>query len=99
VGTRHSRDDGRVSDRDAELAGKWLKQMVEDGFDTRTFANMNVALDRVCRRWPDGEQHRFRKLVAERIIRCARSGKKTLGALTEAGERVLAQLPEPSGPG
>jgi hypothetical protein len=73
--------------------------MVEDGFDTRTFANMNVALERVCQRRPDGEQHRLRKLVAQRIIQCARSGKKTLGALTEAGERVLERLPEPSGPG
>jgi hypothetical protein len=53
----------------------------------RTLANMNVALERVCQRMPDGEDHRVRKLVARRIIQCAKIGNKTLGALTKAGER------------
>ena len=65
--------------------------MVEDRFDARTLANMNVALDRVCQRRPDGEDHRVRKLVARRIIRCAKLGKKTLGALTKAGERFAGE--------
>jgi hypothetical protein len=68
--------------------------MTEDGLDARTRANMNVALERICRHRPDGEDHQFRQLVAQRIVQCAKSGKKTLGALTEAGERVLARLPE-----
>ena len=63
--------------------------MIEDRFDARTFANMNVALERVCQRKPDGENYRVRKLVAQRIIRCAKIGKKTLGALTNAGERYV----------
>ena len=71
--------------------------MTEDGLDARTRANMNVALERICRHRPDGEDHQFRKLVAQRIVQCAKSGKKTLGALTEAGERVLARLPESVG--
>jgi hypothetical protein len=61
--------------------------VIEERFDARTLANMNVSLERVCQRTPDGEDHRFRKLVARRIIQCAKMGKKTLGALTEAGER------------
>jgi hypothetical protein len=65
--------------------------MTEDRFDARTLANMDVALERVCQRRPDGEEHRVRKLVAQRIIQCARSGKRTLGALTEAGERILSR--------
>jgi hypothetical protein len=66
--------------------------MIEDGFDARTLANMNVALERVCQRRRDGEGYDVRKLVAESIIQCAKEGKKTLGALTQAGERVLAEL-------
>jgi len=58
-------------------------------FDARTLANMNVALERVCQRRPDVEDHRVRKLVAQRIIQCAKIGKKTLGALTNAGERFV----------
>jgi hypothetical protein len=73
----------------AEVAG-----MTEDGLDARTRASMNLALERICRHSPDGEDHQFRQLVAQRIVQCAKSGKKTLGALTEARERVLARLPE-----
>jgi hypothetical protein len=68
--------------------------MIEDGFDARTLANMNVALERVCRRRPDGEDHELRKLIAKSIIGCAKRGQKTLGALIEAGERVLARRPD-----
>jgi len=63
--------------------------MIEERFDARTLANMNVALERVCQRRPDGADHRFRKLVAQRIIQCAKTGLKTLGALTKAGERFV----------
>jgi hypothetical protein len=62
--------------------------MIEDGFDARTLANMNVALERVCQRRPDGEDHKVRRFVAQRIIRCAKMGQKTLGALTKAAERA-----------
>jgi hypothetical protein len=67
--------------------------MIDGSFDRRTLANMEVALDRVCAKTPRGETHEFRKRVAEAILRCARSGKTTLGALTEAGERVRARTP------
>jgi hypothetical protein len=62
--------------------------MIEESFNRRTLANMEVALDRVCSGAPIGEQHEFRKRVAEAIVLCARSGKTTLGALTQAGERA-----------
>ena len=62
--------------------------MIDENFDRRTLANMEVALDRVCAKTPGGETHEIRKRVADAILQCARSGKKTLGALTEAGERV-----------
>jgi hypothetical protein len=69
--------------------------MIEGGsFDTRTLANMEVALNRVCGKTPDGEQHEVRKRVAQAILCCAKSGNTTLGALTEAGKKALWRLPE-----
>ena len=62
--------------------------MIDENFDRRTLANMEVALDRVCAKTPGGDTHEVRKRVADAILQCARSGKKTLGALTEAGDRV-----------
>ena len=68
--------------------------MIEGSFDARTLANMNVALHRVCEHVPLGEQHDVRERVAQGIIRCAKSGRTTLGALIEGGERALARIPE-----
>jgi hypothetical protein len=69
--------------------------MIEGGsFDTRTLANMEVALNRVCGKTPNGEQHEVRKRVAQAILCCAKSGNTTLGALTEAGKKALWRLPE-----
>jgi len=68
--------------------------MIEGAFNSRTVANMVAALERVCRDTPLGEQHDVRKRVAEGILRCAKNGRTTLGALTVAGERALARIPE-----
>ena len=70
--------------RDSDIGQDRLR----GSFDRRTLANMEVELERVCAKTPRGETHDVRKRVAEGIVRCARSGKTTLGALTEAGERV-----------
>jgi hypothetical protein len=71
--------------------------MIVELFDRRTMASMEVALDRACERWPCGGKHNLRKLVAQAIIRCAKTGNTSLDALTEAGERALVQLPQGSG--
>jgi hypothetical protein len=68
--------------------------MIEGSFDSRTLANMEVALDRVCGKTSNGEQHEVRKRVAQAIVCCAKSGGTTLGALTEAGKKALWRLPE-----
>lgn len=60
--------------------------MIEDKFDARTLANMSVALERVCQQRHDGEDHKVRKRVAQRIIQYAKTGKRTLAALTKAGK-------------
>ena len=66
--------------------------MIEGTFDLRTLANMNVALDRVCEKVMNGESHSVRKRVARQIIKCASSGKTTLGELTAAGQRALRRV-------
>jgi hypothetical protein len=72
---------------------QWVT-MTEGSFEARTLANMNVALDPVWERSPLGEQHDIRQRVAQGIIQCARSGRTTVGALTEAGKRSLVHIPE-----
>jgi hypothetical protein len=71
--------------------------LIEGAFDSRTLANMNVALDRVCEKAAQGEDHSVRKRVARQIIKCARGGKTTLGELTAAGQRgLITALPTPN---
>jgi hypothetical protein len=65
---------------------------IEDSFDIRTLANMNVALERVCCKSPVGEEHDVRRRVAQAIVRCAKDGRTTLGALAEAGEKALWRI-------
>ncbi len=70
--------------------------IIEGAFDSRTLANMNVALDRVCENAAHGDEHLIRKRVAKQIVKCARSGKTTLGELTAAGQRgLITVLPSP----
>jgi hypothetical protein len=71
--------------------------MIEGNFDARTLANMNVALDRVCGKSPGGERHEVRKSVAQAIVRCAKNGKLTLGALTEAAEKAMGRAAKNAG--
>jgi hypothetical protein len=72
--------------------------LIDGAFDSRTLANMNVALDRVCEKAAQGEDHAVRKRIARQIVKCARSGKTTLGELTAAGQRgLITVLPTRTG--
>ncbi|MCA6123252.1 hypothetical protein J6500_15305 [Bradyrhizobium sp. WSM 1704] len=71
--------------------------MIEERFDSRTLAIMNMALDRVCRATPHGEEHATRRRVARYIIKCAKSGRTTLTELTDAGYQALAKVPAAAG--
>jgi hypothetical protein len=66
--------------------------MIVEHFDRRTMAAMEAALEMTCACWPNGGKYNLRKQVAQSIIRCAKTGNTTLDALTQAGERALAQL-------
>jgi hypothetical protein len=66
--------------------------MIEGDFDRWTLANMDAALDEVCRNVPRGEEHAVRKRIARQIIKCAKSGRTTLSELTAAGQRTLIEI-------
>ena len=65
--------------------------MIAGRFNRRIMAAMELALDRVCERWPYGGTHELRKRAAGGIIRCARTGATGLDALVDAGERALTR--------
>ena len=81
----------RSTSRERHLAER---VMIEDDFDSRTVANMTVALERICGTLPDGEDHAVRARVAEAILTCAREGRRALGDFEAAGRRVLRRPPE-----
>ena len=67
--------------------------MIAESFDSRTLANMEVALDRACKTLPAGaEEHWARSHIASKILECAAGGDKTLGGLTEAGVAAATEL-------
>jgi hypothetical protein len=67
--------------------------MISDTFNSRTLANMEVALERSCLLLPTGsEKQRDRRIIASKIIECANRGDATLSRLTEAGYAAAMQL-------
>jgi len=66
--------------------------MIADSFDSRTLANMEVALERACKALVGGEEHTARRHVASRILKCAKSGGRTLSSLTDAGLVAATEL-------
>jgi hypothetical protein len=67
--------------------------MITDSFDSRTLANMEVALERACKLLAAGsDRHDARRYIATKILQCAESGDKTLGSLTEAGRAAAIEL-------
>ncbi|MGZ5877482.1 MAG: hypothetical protein ACXWKP_36070 [Bradyrhizobium sp.] len=67
--------------------------MIADRFDSRTLANMEVALERACKILSiHAEEHAVRRHIASRILSCAESGHKTLTALTDAGRVAATEL-------
>jgi hypothetical protein len=67
--------------------------MISDGFDERTQANMEVALERACRSLTDRDNtHDNRKRVAQALIDCVQAGRTTLTDLTAAAKRAVQQI-------
>ena len=67
--------------------------MIADSFDSRTLANMEVALERACKLLPVGaEQHDYRRYIAGKLLNCAEGGDTTLSGLSEAGALAAGEL-------
>ena len=67
-------------------------------FDQNTIANMTAALDYVCKKIPaDRDSTELRKRVADELIQCAQSGKRTVIDLQNAGLNVLKATTKPTG--
>lgn len=61
--------------------------------DQRTVANMDVALESICRKLPNnGGDHETRKYVAKKLLQAARKGNTRLGALEDVARRALQDL-------
>ncbi len=80
--------------RKAPAASIWtMEKSIADSFDARTFANMEVALERACESFgPRREEHEARRYIASKILECAQGGDKTLAGLTEAGLVAATEL-------
>jgi hypothetical protein len=65
-------------------------------FDQSTIANMTAALDFVCKKiGADTDSNELRKRVADELVRCARSGRRSLIDLKQAELNIVAETAEP----
>jgi hypothetical protein len=61
--------------------------------DDRTKANMDVAMENVCRDLPhNGGDHETRKYIAKKLLQATKKGETTLGALESIGRSALQAL-------
>jgi hypothetical protein len=67
--------------------------MIHGSFDSRTLANMDVALEQICKQTPLGQLHETRARVAKALLRCAEAGHTTLGSLMKAGQLAAKARP------
>ena len=67
--------------------------LLSDLNQRRTQTDMCAVLELVCRELPHGGRHEERKYIAERLIRCAGSGRATLEHLQIVARRALLDLP------
>jgi len=61
--------------------------------DERTAANMEVALEQVCRILPHGGDHATRKRIAKKLLHNARDGMCALGDFMKVARSALRENP------
>ena len=67
--------------------------MITEHFNSRTVANMEVALERASRLLKQkSEQHEYRRYIASKILRRAEGGDTTLEGLTYAASAAAREL-------
>jgi hypothetical protein len=59
--------------------------------DERTSANMDFALEEICRGFPNGGDHETRKHIATQLMIAAKLGNNTLGGLQSVASRALKE--------
>jgi hypothetical protein len=59
-------------------------------FDTNTLAFMTAALEHVCRKLKI-DTPEVRKFVADRLVECAKSGRRSIAELIKAGEQAASE--------
>jgi len=60
-------------------------------FDQTTLANMTAALEYVCKKIPpQRDSQELRRKIANEIVACATSGRRTLVDFQDAGTKVLS---------
>jgi hypothetical protein len=65
-------------------------------FDQSTIANMTAALDYVCKKIPaEHDSNELRKQIADELIRCARTGRRSVIDFQQAGIRVVEEMTKP----
>lgn len=57
--------------------------------DDRTKANLDVVLEEACRGLPNGGDHAFRKVIAQKLLNSARKGNTTLSGLTDVARQAI----------
>jgi hypothetical protein len=60
--------------------------------EERTTANMDVALEEVCRNLPHGGDHEIRKHIAKKLMQSAKKGNVTLEGLRPVASRAFSEL-------
>jgi hypothetical protein len=60
-------------------------------FDTNTLAFMTAALEQTCRKLKVDTTEAL-KFVADKLVECAKSGRRSMAHLIEAGEQAAAEL-------
>jgi hypothetical protein len=65
-------------------------------FDQTTMAKMTAALDAVCKRIPpEKDSHEVRKRIADAMVACAKSGRRTLIDFQNVGSKTLQEINRP----
>jgi hypothetical protein len=68
-------------------------RMITEKFNSRTLANMEVALERAGQLLKNGAaQHEHRRYIASKILERAEGGDTSLGGLTEAASAAAREL-------
>jgi hypothetical protein len=65
--------------------------MIMVRLDERTRANLDVALEEVCRELPNGGDHALRKKIAVKLLQSVRKGNISISGLSTVAQTAMAE--------